>query len=267
MIILPLAFSMSSFLRSMSTAKEGDDIFHDGERLEYRVKWWIFRLGTIVATTEKIEDTTRVEAYRVRIALDSNPDLFFISVKSRFESILMNTPLRCTQFIGHEIDGKDTIVTYYWTDDSLRQLRMEQWRYPGGKKVKEKIQNGLDAFYEGASLVFLARRMLHSNLQIVAPTIIDMDFFTTNINFTDRTTEISFGPHNQPVEVKELSGKANFIDKSLAGFSGDYKGWFSNDKAAIPIRAEMNISLGTAVIELERWTRPGWIPPRYRKAR
>ncbi len=258
---------LPAFLISDGSRVSADEFFLDGERLEYSVKWWIFRIGTIVTTTEKIVDTTQRGSYRVRIALDSNPDLFFIHVKSRYESILTHSPLRCIQFIGHEIEGKDTLVTYYWIDDSLRQVKMEQWKYPAGKKIKEKVQDSLDAFYEGASLVFLARQMLHSGLQINAPTVVDMDFFTTTINFTEKTKQISLGVLDHPVEGKELYGKAHFVGKSLAGFSGDFRGWFSNDKAAIPLRAEMNITLGTATIELIRWNRDGWITPQKEESR
>jgi len=260
-ILVVAGLMVATLLPARPTPGNENNVFMDGERIEYKVRWWIFRLGTIAATTEKIEDTTATRQYRVRISLESDPSIFFFTIKSQYESVISVSPLRCTQFIGYEIDGKDTLVTVYLANDSLRQVKMEEWKYPAGVKVREKIQDSLDAFYEGASLVFLARKMLHSNLRIVAPTLVDMDFFTTNIDFTDNVSAVSIDAYPQRISVKELSGRANFSGKSLGGFSGDFRGFFSNDEAAIPIKAEMNISLGTAHIELERWSRPGWIPP------
>ncbi|MBM4169990.1 MAG: DUF3108 domain-containing protein [Ignavibacteria bacterium] len=261
LVLLGASLMITDLLPARSVPDDPVNVFKHGERIVYKVRWWIFRLGTIVVTTEKIEDTTATNAYRVRVSLESDPSIFFLSVKSQYESVITVSPLRCTQFIGYEIDGKDTLVTLYVANDSLRQVRMEEWKYPAGMKVREKIVDGLDAFYEGASLVFLARKMLHSNLQIVAPTVVDMQFFTTNINFTEEVSSLSIDAYPHPISVKELNGRANFSGKSLAGFSGDFRGFFSNDDAAIPVKAEMNITLGRAHVELEHWSRPGWTPP------
>ena len=48
--------------------------------------------------------------------------------------------------------------------------------------------------------------------------------------------------------------------------SGTFKGWISNDEAAVPVRAEVKILLGSLVIELEDFTREGWIPPVFGEA-
>ena len=40
-----------------------------------------------------------------------------------------------------------------------------------------------------------------------------------------------------------------------------FQGFFSDDEAAVPIRAEAKVIVGSIVVELEEWERPGWIPP------
>jgi hypothetical protein len=44
--------------------------------------------------------------------------------------------------------------------------------------------------------------------------------------------------------------------------TGDFEGWFSNDEARVPILAKMKVILGSITIELMRWKRAGWTPPR-----
>jgi len=39
---------------------------------------------------------------------------------------------------------------------------------------------------------------------------------------------------------------------------GPFRGWFSDDDAAIPLKAKVEIFLGSIVLELESYERPGW---------
>ena len=88
-----------------------------------------------------------------------------------------------------------------------------------------------------------------------------MELLSTDIHFTDSVASVSIGALDDDIETKEIRGQAHFGGKTFGGFSGEFRGWFSNDPASIPIRAEMTITLGTVVIELEEWNRPGWTPP------
>jgi len=45
------------------------------------------------------------------------------------------------------------------------------------------------------------------------------------------------------------------------GLSGKFEGWFSDDDAHIPIKAKMNVYVGSVVIELVKWKRGSWNPP------
>jgi len=234
-----------------------------GEYLQYKVKWWIFRLGTIRMTTDLVNDSTYGKVYHIDLSLESNPALFFIGVHSRFETVVLPSPVRCLEFRGYEFSGPDTIFTHYWMVDSLHALRMQQWNVTRKELLKDETVDSVDTFYEGTSLVYLARSLLNSNLRIVAPTMVNTNIFTTEINFTTRVVPVEIDAVDYAIDGRELYGRANFVEKSLAGFSGDFRGWFSDDDAAIPIRAEMNLSLGTADVILERWSRGAWAPPRF----
>lgn len=252
----------AAFAQSPTTGSTA--VFYPGERLQYKVSWLLFRLGTIVVTTDKLPTRSRDE-YRVVVRVDSNPALFFVSVHSEYESVLTTSPVRPSSFTARESRGSDTVVTRYVMDESLRQVHMSQWRDPGRIDYKEEILDSIDTFYEGSSLFFLARSLVHSGRTVSVPTLVDFEFFKTDITFTNSVSAVSIDAKDGDFETKELYGFAHFVESSLAGLSGEFRGWFSNDEAALPLLAELNLSLGTADIELEQWSRGSWSPPLLRE--
>lgn len=236
-------------------------VFFSGERLQYEVSWLFFRLGTIVVTTERVDDGSSPEKYRARIRLDSNPAIFFVSVHNTYESIISTSPVRCVQFTAWEELGDDTLVTEYRIVDTARKVDIIQWHTLSRDTVRHSTIEDVSQVYEGASLFFLARSNLHSRDTLRAPTLVDTDLFMTDIYFNQSVVPKYFDAIDADVATKELYGNANFVEKSIGGFSGAFRGWFTIDEAAIPIYAEMNLTLGTADVELEQWSRGSWNPP------
>ena len=239
-------------------------VFYSGERLQYKVSWLFFRLGTVVVTTEKIPGPSLDEQYRVRIHVESNPALFFVSVHSEYESIVSASSVRPLSFTARELSGSDTVVTRYVMNDTLHQVHVDQWHEPGHTEVKQQILDSVDVFYEGASMFFFARSRIHSGTSVTIPTLVEFNFFKTDISFTKQLSGVSIDALENEIETKELYGFAHFVGSSIGGFSGEFRGWFTNDEAAIPVLAEMNLTLGTADVELEQWSRGSWSPPLFR---
>ena len=238
-------------------------MFYPGERLQYKVTWLFFRLGTIVVTTEKIPGSSADDEYRVVVSVESDPTIFFVSVHNEYESTISASSVSPLAFTAREFSGNDTLVTRYIQDTALRQVRMIQWRDPGHTDAKEEVLDSVDVFYEGASMFFLARSLIHSKLTVTVPTLVEFEFFETDITFTQKVSGVSIDAVDEDIDTKELNGFAHFVESSIGGFSGEFQGWFTNDEAAIPVLAKMNLSLGTANIELEQWSRGSWSPPVY----
>jgi hypothetical protein len=233
-------------------------VFVSGERLEYKVKWLFFRLGTIVVSTDQLPGAAGI--YRTSITLDSNPDLFFISIHNRYEALVNSRPVHCQAFRSLEIDGSDTLVTAYTFEKATRQVHMWQSLLPDSV-LRQETKDSVDAFYDGASLFFFARTILHYDTSLTVPTLVEFDMFSTDLTTAGAADPVEISTMEEPILTREISGRANFEGSTFGGFSGDFKGWFSDDEAAVPIRAEMSITLGTVNVELERWTREGWTPP------
>ncbi len=263
-----LLFVMSCTMtaaHAQSSSDRTSPVFFAGERLQYKVSWLFFRLGTIVVTTEKLPPSTAGEMYRVVIRVESNPTIFFVSVHNEYESIISASSVKPIAFTARELGSSDTIVTQYFLNEDLRQLRMVQWHDPGQTERKEEVLDSVNIFYEGASMFFLARSLIHSALTVTVPTLVQFDLFNTDITITKNVEAVSIDALDDDVETLELHGYAHFVESSLGGLTGEFQGWFTNDEAAIPVLAKMQLSLGTANIELEEWSRGSWSPPPYRE--
>jgi hypothetical protein len=64
-----------------------------------------------------------------------------------------------------------------------------------------------------------------------------------------------------PVDVVRFDGRADFV--GVFGLTGGFEGWFSNDDASIPITARMKVILGSIKVELTKWKRGNWAPPKF----
>ena len=82
----------------------------------------------------------------------------------------------------------------------------------------------------------------------------------TYIDFTGERTSVEVDAIEYPVDVIGFEGEANFV--GIFGLTGGFEGWFSNDEARVPILAKMKVIIGSVTIELMKWKREGWTPPK-----
>jgi hypothetical protein len=113
---------------------------------------------------------------------------------------------------------------------------------------------------DGLSILFFARANIRSGKEVHLPTIVYGKQGITHFWFQKRTEyEEIDALKNKKIRVVPFEGKAEF--EGIFGLTGDFKGSCSDDAAAIPIKAELGVLIGSVNIELIRWNRPGWIPP------
>ena len=237
-----------------------------GEELEYRVSYSFFHVGTIRFTvTDRFEREGRT-VYHVRTIIDSNPSL----------SWLTDLHIR---FYG-EID--EEAFSYWWIgDDSSNtgiNYRKIAFDYPNKRMYftkgrllasGERAQTSIDTLpvsgraQDGLSLFFYAREHLHQKAEERVPTFVENKEVSTYINFLNERTDNDIDAVDYPVDVIHLEGRADFV--GVFGLTGGFEGWFSNDDARIPVTARMKVILGSIKVELSKWKRGEWTPPRVPK--
>ena len=236
-----------------------------GEELEYQVSYSFFNIGTIHFKILDREERNRNVVYKAKTVIESNPSLRWLKeVHIRFYG---------------EMD--DSMFSYYWIGEdssssgvNYNSLRFDYDRgllvYQKGKvgPSGERRSTRVDSIQiksrgqDGQSLFFYARENARERRQMNIPTFIENKEVTTNINFHNKIEEVEIDAVDYSVETVFLDGRADFV--GVAGLTGGFRGWFSNDGARIPILARMGVWLGSIKVELKSWNRNGWQPPRYK---
>lgn len=230
-----------------------------GEELEYDVSYLGISLGKIRVVTERV-DSLRGKPVVVATALmESHPNIPFLSLKALFRSWLDTSGAFSYRFEGWMRQGNDPEgYGRYEFDYDRRLLFAEEWE--GGRRIIQRTFPIQARMNEGLSLLFAARRFVHSGKSYRFPTVVTSDTSATVIHFTRRREAVIIGALPYPVRTVYFWGKANWT--GVYGLTGTFEGWFSDDEARVPIRAKMRVYVGNVTIELIRWKRAGWQPPR-----
>ena len=113
---------------------------------------------------------------------------------------------------------------------------------------------------DGLSILYFARASTRNPRQVRVPTVVYEKEGATLFQVQNKTEYEEIDAwKDKKIRVVPVEGKAEF--EGLFGFTGDFKGWFSDDVAAIPIKAELKVTIGSVKLELIKWKRNGWTPP------
>jgi hypothetical protein len=264
-ICLPLRDIVAAVPRSLPASAPttaGSPVIVEGEDLLYEVSWLMFKLGTIRLKVLKMNpgnDTIRytagayIDSYNIHLA-----DLHSISYTE------MDSALFCRNAWSYELRNNEWWVLKHRYEPAHKRLIIEDaWQ-----KEKDSPPYKPSTFdtlaiegrlHDGLSILYFARAHVHSQKAIRVPTIVYKKLGKTNLYFTNETSTVEIEAVHAPVEVVEFDGVAEF--EGLFGLSGEFKGWFSNDAAAVPMKAKLGVILGSVDIELKEWKRAGWTPP------
>lgn len=230
-----------------------------GEELTYDVSYMGISLGTIKVTTLKNENFNGKTVHHTKVYIDSRKGIPFVDLHSIYESWIDPSVQFSHNFAAStkESDGSWSYDKYLF-DYPGQTVTME--KYKANKLSNKRLLKTSKKWNDGSSLFFLARQMLKSKKTIKVPTIIMDDTVSTSINFVGKEETVDIDAVKYPVKTVYLSGTANWT--GIYGLSGKFEGWFSDDEARIPIRAKMKLYVGNANIELVKWSRGSWQPPK-----
>jgi hypothetical protein len=191
----------------------------------------------------------------------SSPYLPFIDIDEQNRSTInSNTGMSKFFYALHRSGSEETEINYVY-DENLRQAFISIKDCEQNHYNKLQILSDVEPYVEGPSLFFYARRNSHTKSSVYLPTMIGGQLQTTLLNFDGPVEFIDVPAFSEAVRTRCYEGSANWQGGTSAGLSGKFSGWISDDQAAVTLKAEMAILLGSVVIELESYEREGWIPP------
>lgn len=255
--IMPLEAKMNSSI--LFDVAAGDESFFIGEELQYNVSYSIFDIGLV--KLQILDTTTKkgVKIFRAKAHLDSYSGLPFVDLHQVFFSE-MDREAFSQLFVSHDTSIPEKMpYSRYTFDYNKNTVFVEVGTDPGRIITKSDEVAIVEKQLDGLSLFYYARRNLKQVKKISVPVMVGDKTNKTHFNFMNKIGSTKIDAVTYPVQTVEFDGTSEFT--GVFGLTGYFRGFFSNDEAAIPIVAKMKVILGSVHIELIKWTRPGWIPP------
>ena len=250
-------FAIVLFLLGIATQAKAGFTPLVGEELTYEVSYMGIKLGTIVISTDETETYNGNKCYITKADISTYKSIPFLDIKVLYNAFTDKSITCSHRFLGKYKSGgySDLHKIYFNYDKKNIYISKEN---ANGKYFEKSFQN-TKKFADGLTLFFMARNFLTTGKKITIPTIVDKDLASTEISFTGKTQGTNCRAVKYPVATKYFSGLAHWT--GVYGLSGTFEGWFSNDDARVPIKAKLQLYLGSADVELIKYKRKGWTPP------
>ncbi len=254
LLIVFLVVVVSSYFCVAQTSK----MIFPSEELLYEVSFLGIKLGTIRIETDPNEQLDGKLVHKAKAYIDSYSGIPFVDLHAVFTS-WFDPSISFSYKFTSSIKEKD-----YWLFDQIlfdyKNKKVIVEKFKKNQKYYSNVISTSKKWNDGLSLFFLAREYTKSQKNIKIPTLMDKDTAYTYINFYNGKQTIKIESIDYPVRTVHFTGKAEWT--GIYGLSGYFEGWFSDDDASIPIKAKMNVYIGSINIELIKWNRKGWVPPR-----
>jgi hypothetical protein len=222
-----------------------------GEELSYTVRWSFLHLGRLVLQVLNADTLSGRPVYHCRIHIDSNPSLPFINLHDIYDSFIDSAGFYSHIFISYEGKGDHLIYTRYDFDYEKNSVHMQIENRKGNHSIVELDSTGAihKKVQDSLSLLYFARAMAHNKAKLTVPVFAYNKLDSTHINFRDKLSKIKTNDHK--IKTLFLDGRLKFV--GIAGVKQDFKGWFSTDEQAVPLKANMKAFVGNVTLELDEW--------------
>jgi hypothetical protein len=252
------AMFLPGAVRAQAGGSPPERVFVEGEELVYNVRYGFIDLGQVRIKVLETVHGKGTLAYHGKGIIDSYPKVPFVDLHAVYESVT-DSGMFSRHFTGRQKDNGQWDVARYNFDYPGKRVMIEVGTRDS-VIVKRDTVVIESPYQDGLSLFFYARAKLYSGLKVNIPTLIKEQKVSTYIDFKNEHTSVDLDAVDYPVDVVRFEGNMDFV--GIYGLTGGFEGWFSNDEARVPIQAKMKVIIGSVTVELMKWTRPGWNPPR-----
>lgn len=236
-------------------------ILQPGEELQYKVRWKFLRLGTLTIRTELVDSSLDHPKYRVVMIVQSNPKLPFVDIDEYNACVMDSDALMSKEYFGDFRNGKDRTEIRTKYDETYGRVFYSVKDINTGKFLATDTLENIQPYVDGPSLLTYTRWVSHAVGIYNVPTISNGVIQNTRLDFGGEVEMVDVVGVDYEVRCRRYEGSADWQGGTSAGFSGKFTGWVSDDEAVVVMKAEMKVLLGSIVLELEQWQRPGWNPP------
>lgn len=230
-----------------------------GEELRYVVYYGFIKLGEVKMKITSVNNEGSNVIYSAWCEMKSYKGIPFVDLNSVFESEMVydGKDLYSRRFKATDYKENAVInIEYRFHYDSNYVYVVK--KNNGNTERDERINfNRNVKFQDGLSLFYKARINSFSTEDFLIPVFMNEAETSVNYYFSSMKEEVSISIADD-IRAVRCSGTANF--EGVFGLSGEFGGWFSDDEARVPLKALVNVILGSVSLELESYNRTGWKP-------
>lgn len=231
-------------------AQTRKDIFQPGEELVYNVKYGFITLGTVVMQTGANLPGNRVKAH-MEFWTANIP---FLNVKTNVTDQFSTRDLTLRTFEEHTQNGGHKSDKYATYDPETRTLTYSD------DSVTNEVSHNIDPYDDALGIYFNLRAwsgavghkyIFHVRSSTGANPV--------TLTFTDQTTPQSVPAlGDKQIATRVVNGVMDMGSSAPLGANGAFTAYVSEDEAAIPVRIDMSIALGSISLVLEKAKRNEW---------
>jgi hypothetical protein len=229
-----------------------------GEELLYEVSYLGIKLCKIKIVTEKIDFVGKVPAYKAKAYIDTYR-IPYVNFNGVFESWIDRSLIFTNQIV---INSKlrNNPWEYQKVLFDYKGSNVIHGKWQNSRQIYDKKFTTKEKWCDPISLLFLVRNYANQKKYFKVATMMDVRNFYVSLNITGRRENIDIDACNYPVRSVYLNGNADF--KGVYGLSGNFEGWVSDDDSRVPLKGKVDVTIGKVTIELIKWKRLSWMPPR-----
>ena len=250
---MALAAALAAGTPSLVAATRGYSAapFQPGEVLHYKVKWGIFRLGTMELVQEPPDSSGNARC-AISLSGQSARGMPFVHFHTVDRALLDPHDPRNWVF-STESAGDSGGRTFYRSDSSADEMSIVE--VEGERVVRAERLPHTGPLYDALGLLMLIRGMSGSGEEIEAQMVVGRKVSSTRLRFTDEVKEVKSEAFPEPVRVRRFDGQGEWTCKSCAGMTGHFEGWVTDDSSAVPVEVSLKIAVGSVVVKLESCSR------------
>jgi hypothetical protein len=249
-LIVTLCISLLLGISSVY-AQQKNAVFKTGERLTYKVKFGFVKLGTMTFETGSYLGNSHIRtSMKFRTA-----QVPFLDSKDTVYDIIDTTGICLIRFEEHGYDGKNKTNRIFSYDPGQRTLSYSD------DTIISKITRDVRPFSDAITLFFNLRTWSGSHANYFFPVrgLAAERLVKCCFSRTEEKKECpAFG--DMEIPTYRIDGLAEMGNSTILGANGKFTAFVTEDDAAIPVRIDMSIAIGSISIILDKVERDDWEP-------
>ena len=232
-----------------------------GESFTYAVSYSFIKLGKIKIIVRGKRNINGRTYYSTIAYMDSYSGIPFVNLHMIYESTL--TPDYYSSFFRGIVKKKEyTTFTEYSFNYVDSTIRIKKGKVNPYQLWTDSTTSAKKQFEDGLSILYYARMNSGTDKTADLPCFVNEKKELTVINFHNAVSSVKIDAVDYDIACVKLDGDMKFV--SVFGLTGKFEGWFSDDEASVPILAKLRVIIGNVKVELTKWERPGWEPPKFK---